>query len=102
MNEQHQAVIDYCNEPRTAAEISKVMGVTRWYIYAMCRRKMLKNVTESHGEARYVAAEEMPLTVKRKSRAKLWAPQSAIEQVSSIWHYAERMQRLNLDNDVGA
>lgn len=90
MNEQHQAVIAYCNEPRTAAEISKVLGVTRWYIYAMCRRKMLKNVTESHGEARYVAAEEMPLPVKRKARAK--QPQAAIAQVSSIWHYAERMK----------
>lgn len=92
MNEQHQAVIAYCNEPRTAAEITKVLGVTRFYTYSMCRRKLLKNVTESHGEARYVAAEEMPPPVKRKAQAKQWTPQAAIAQVSSIWHYAERMK----------
>ena len=92
MNEKHQAVLDFCNEPRTAAEITKVLGVTRWYTYSMCRRKLLKNITESHGEARYVAAEGFSAPVKRTVRPKPWTPQAAIEQVSSIWHYAERMK----------
>lgn len=91
VNAKQQAVIDYCNEPRTAAEISSVLDVTRWYIYQMCRRGMLKNVGLIQSSARYVAAQERPKRKPRKENPK-WTTQTAIIQASSVWNYAERLK----------
>lgn len=89
VNAKQQSVIDYCNEPRTAAEICGVLDVTRWYIYQMCRRGLLKNVGLIQSAARYVAAQDKPKTKKQDPK---WTTQTAIIQASSVWNYAQRLK----------
>lgn len=91
VNAKQQSVIDYCNEPRTAAEISSVLDVTRWYIYQMCRRGLLKNVGHIQSSARYVSTQERPKPKQKKQDPK-WTTQTAIIQASSVWNYAERLK----------
>lgn len=91
VNAKQQSVIDYCNEPRTAAEICGVLDVTRWYIYQMCRRGLLKNVGHIQSAARYVATQERPRP-KAKREVPKWTTQTAIIQASSVWNYAQRLK----------
>jgi hypothetical protein len=84
-----QSVIDFCHQPRTASEISSVLGVSRWYIYKMCSRGYLQNVGHIQSAAKYVSADYTPQAKRQKPK---WTTQTAVLQVSSVWHYAERLK----------
>jgi hypothetical protein len=93
MTDMQQKVIAACKEKaRTAAELVDAFGVSRWYVYQLSRRGFLKNVGNDHNSAIYVASETQPKTVNREPKNPRWKPQNAIEQVTSIWHYAERLK----------
>ena len=90
---KQQQVIEACKEQaRTAAELCQEFGVTRFGIYGMCKRGLLRKVGQDQASARYSAGEEAPKPVERKTQKPQWDTQQAIKQASSVWHYAQRMK----------
>lgn len=93
MNEQQKEIWEFCKTSKTAAEISAVFGVTRWYVYQLAKRGYLKNVSEDHSAGRYVAIAEPKKQIQKTAVVhRKWKPQTALLQVPSIWHYAERLK----------
>lgn len=94
MTDLQHKVIAACEEKAcSAAELVDAFGVSRWYVYDLARKGILKNVTDSHECARYIATGERKKEDPRyPPRHRKWRIQAAILQVPSIWHYAERMK----------
>ena len=94
MTDLQQRVIAACEEKAcSAAELVDAFGVSRWYVYDLARKGILKNVTDSHECARYIATgERKKEDPKHPPRHRRWRIQAAILQVPSIWHYAERLK----------
>jgi transposase-like protein len=85
---QQQAVAACKEKARTASELADLLGVSKRYVYALAQQGVLKNDTERHTCARYIAASEP----KQPPRHLKWRAKEEILQVPSIWHYAERLK----------
>jgi len=94
MTDLQQRVIAACEEKAcSAAELVDAFGVSRWYVYQLAKRGFLKNISNDHSAAQYVAVENPKKETKHTPRVqRKWKPQAALQQAPSIWHYAERLK----------
>ena len=91
-----QQIVDFCKTPKTAQEICEALNTTRWMVYQCTKRSRLRKIGADQSQIKYVANTQLDTTRKFKETRKPRTVQSvdtAILQVSSIFHYAQRLAR---------
>lgn len=88
-----QQIVDFCDTPKSAQEICHALGTTRWMVYQAAKRGHLKSLGADQSQIRYVASEKSVAARKGKEKQPVRGIDTAILQVSSIWHYAQRLAR---------
>lgn len=87
MNDTYQKIARACIKPQLIEDIQAITGCTKRMIYNLVARGMLVNIgTKARGL--YIVNEHAVVEKDREFK-----PQKAIEQVSSVWHYAQRCQQ---------
>ena len=88
MNALHARILAFCHVPRTVEQITETIRCSRATIHMLVSRKYLINIAE-HKQGhpgRYLAREGTEVLSPRRFEAP-----REIEQVSSVWAYAERI-----------
>lgn len=87
MNDLHRTIASICVHPTPIHEITERAGCTKVTVYNLVTRGLLVNVGSKH-RGLFKVADGVVVEAERTFNA----PQQIV-QVSSVWHYAQRLAR---------